>query len=51
MGEAALPTDPARGRTVWPPWSLAMGAKLPNMLRVVIVLLWHRNDQLKIGLS
>ena len=48
MGEAVLPTHPPamkrhglRGR--WP-----MGAKLPSMLRVVIVLLRQRDVQLKI---
>jgi hypothetical protein len=51
MDEAVLPTDPTHSRTVWPPQSLAMGAKLPNMVWVVIMLVWHRNDQLKIGLS
>ena len=39
MGEVALPTDPTRGKTAWPPQALAVGAKLPSMLRVVVVLL------------
>ena len=37
MGEAALPTDPTR-------------SILGNLLRVVVVLFWQHDDQLKSGL-
>ena len=46
-GEAALPIDPAPHgfHGSWP----NVGAKLPSVLQVVVVFMWQRNDQLKIG--
>ena len=50
MGEAVWLPNPPEAR---PPWALAQhgGGWLPNMARVVIVLLQQFDDQLKIGLS
>ena len=53
MGEAVWLPNPPKAR---PPWALAQhggggGEWLPNMARVVIVLLQQCDDQLKIGLS